>query len=129
MRESGSKAKQAALRTAAALIGLIAFIANADAQEEIKPFGKRIIGCEATKIETHPWQMAFDVIFPDGKTYLCGGSIIAHKWVLTAAHCFHDSSKAKDGRAKSRVTNIVKSGSLALMNGTKTGNVGRGVSC
>jgi secreted trypsin-like serine protease len=81
------------------------------AQEEIKPFAKRIIGCEPTEIHHHPWQVAFNVTFPDGKTYLCGGSIITNRWVLTAAHCFHKSSVPGDGRVKAGETNIVKSGS------------------
>lgn len=83
---------------------------TAIAQEEIKPVERRIIGCEKTDIKQHPWQVAFDVDFPDGKTYLCGGSIIANRWVLTAAHCFHESGKPGDGRAKSGTTDIVNTG-------------------
>ena len=101
------------LRLLLAVAGLISLVAQGVTQEEIKPFGKRIIGCEPTKVENHPWQVAFNVTFPDGKTYLCGGSIITNKWVLTAAHCFHSSSKPGDGRAKSGVTDIVKTGSWA----------------
>ena len=83
------------------------------AQEEIRPFEKRIINCEPSRIEDHPWQVAFNIDFPDGKTYLCGGSIIYGKWVLTAAHCFSNAGKPNNGRAKSGVTNIVIDGEWA----------------
>jgi len=95
------------------LFAYFAVAAPAAAQEEIRPVGKRIINCEPTKVENHPWQVAFNVTFPDGKTYLCGGSIIGNKWVLTAAHCFDSSSKPGDGRAKSGVTDIINMGNWA----------------
>jgi secreted trypsin-like serine protease len=93
-----------------AIMGLIAPSSASYAQEEIRPFDRRIIGCEPTQISKHPWQVAFNVTFPDGKTYLCGGSIIHKNWVLTAAHCFDAKSNPSDGVVKSGVTNIVTSG-------------------
>jgi len=91
----------------------LAISGPSSAQEEIRPFQKRIIGCEPTKIENHPWQVAFNVTFPDQRTYLCGGSIIYKNWVLTAAHCFEATSKSRDGVVKSGVTNIVNYGEWA----------------
>lgn len=43
----------------------------------------RIYGGEETIIDTVPWQVSLQL---HGK-YQCGGSIIAQKWVITAAHC------------------------------------------
>jgi len=61
---------------------------QASAQETIKPGGSRIVGGKRTDIKDNPWQVALIVTQSDGLSYLCGGSIIAQKWVLTAAHCF-----------------------------------------
>ena len=45
----------------------------------------KIIGGTDAAIENFPWQ----VYFTAGR-YLCGGSIIGEKWILTAAHCTFD---------------------------------------
>jgi secreted trypsin-like serine protease len=74
------------------------------AQEQIKSFGRRIVGGERTKIEEHPWQVALNVTQPDG-LYLCGGSVIASRWVLTAAHCFTPVIKRSDVKVKADATN------------------------
>lgn len=92
---------------ALALIGFacLSTIAAADDEEEIAQGGRRIVGGEATDIKKHPWQVAIDV-----KGGLCGGSIIADRWVLTAAHCFKASTVAEDVKVKTGVTNIVDDG-------------------
>jgi secreted trypsin-like serine protease len=71
------------------------------AQEEIKPFERRIVGGEKTDIRQHPWQVALRF----KSTFFCGGSIIAQKWILTAAHCFKYSASGGDWRAKAGATN------------------------
>ena len=69
------------------------------AQETIKLGGRRIVGGEKTDIKEHPWQVALNINTPKG-TYLCGGSIIKQRWVLTAAHCIEPGTQPGDVKAK-----------------------------
>jgi trypsin len=71
----------------------------AAAQEPCKD-PRRIVGGVPADIKEHPWQVAFDI-----KGGLCGGSIIAQNWVLTAAHCFGDTKQPADVRVKAGATN------------------------
>ncbi|MFW5820503.1 MAG: trypsin-like serine protease [Bacteroidota bacterium] len=48
----------------------------------------RIVGGTTVSIEDYPWQ-----VFITAGDYICGGTIIADKWVLTAAHCMYDEDK------------------------------------
>ncbi|XP_043992003.1 tissue-type plasminogen activator-like [Gambusia affinis] len=50
----------------------------------------KIVGGSFVPIESQPWIAA---IFQ--KNFLCGGSLIAPGWVLTAAHCFFDGSQTR----------------------------------
>lgn len=79
------------------------------AQEEILPAGRRIVGGEKTDISKHPWQVALNIQI-DGKIYLCGGSIVAERWVLTAAHCFKNSTRPEEVQVKAGATNYVTDG-------------------
>jgi secreted trypsin-like serine protease len=79
------------------------------AQEVIKPSGGRIVGGIPTDIRDHPWQVALLTRRPDG-TFLCGGSIIAEAWILTAAHCFGTAGSSATVRAKAGATNIMTEG-------------------
>ncbi len=45
----------------------------------------RIVGGTSVSIRDYPWQ-----VFISTGDYLCGGTIIADKWVITAAHCLYD---------------------------------------
>jgi len=51
---------------------------------------KIVGGCEVEP-NTLPWQVLILAELPDG-TYLCGGTILGPKYVMTAAHCFVDCS-------------------------------------
>jgi secreted trypsin-like serine protease len=77
------------------------------AQDKVEaPFRRRIVGGEPTDIKIHPWQVALQF---EG-TFFCGGSIIAQKWILTAAHCFEDSSRSTDWRFKAGATDYSRAG-------------------
>jgi secreted trypsin-like serine protease len=88
---------------------LFAAVLHSAAQEEIKSFGRRIIGGEPTTIDEHLWQVALNLNIND-VNYLCGGSIIADRWVLTAAHCFGSSTKPHEVKVKAGATNYQSEG-------------------
>jgi trypsin len=87
------------------LVGIATGAKLAAEEEEIILGGKRIVGGEPTTIDKHPWQVAL-AIKRGGGTLLCGGSIIAKKWVLSAAHCFLPSDPPGLLRVKAGATNI-----------------------
>jgi trypsin len=78
-------------------------------QEEIRLGGSKIVGGKPTTIQEHPWQVAIEITRKDG-TYLCGGSIIAQKWVLSAAHCFQPIAPPNAVKVKSGATNYIDEG-------------------
>ncbi|XP_065815910.1 plasminogen activator, urokinase a [Labrus bergylta] len=47
----------------------------------------KIVGGSFSPIESQPWVAA---LFQQRSGFLCGGSLIAPCWVVTAAHCFSD---------------------------------------
>ncbi len=97
------------LRVGIAILSVLLAATPIAAQEVVTPFGRRIVGGEKTDIKQHPWQVALDVKIK-GKSYLCGGSIIADRWVLTAAHCFQRTTNPGEVKVKAGVTNYVTTG-------------------
>jgi len=45
----------------------------------------KIVGGSDTSIEDFPWQIYFS-----SGNYMCGGTIISKRWIMTAAHCTQD---------------------------------------
>ena len=45
---------------------------------------KRCIGCDDTTVGEHHWMVS---IYNTRNRHVCGGTLIADKWVLTAGHC------------------------------------------
>jgi trypsin len=69
----------------------------------------RIVGGVATTIDKYPWQVALAIPTPEGNEF-CGGSLIAERWVLTAAHCFAGSAEPERSATKTNVTNYESEG-------------------
>lgn len=91
-----------------AAVFLSATIGNLSHAEEGCRDSRRIVGGERTDIKEHPWQVALEI-----EGALCGGSIIAHKWILTAAHCFGEATQPKGVRAKAAASNYRTGGGWA----------------
>ncbi|XP_034948279.1 polyserase-2-like [Chelonus insularis] len=79
------------------------FSVESQAFQELKRV-RRVIGGERAVIEDFPYQVSIQV----SKHHVCGGSIIAKKWVITAAHCINHPVSAY----------IVRAGTSYLVGGT-----------
>uniref|UniRef100_A0A8D2PPF8 Transmembrane serine protease 4 n=1 Tax=Zosterops lateralis melanops TaxID=1220523 RepID=A0A8D2PPF8_ZOSLA len=58
----------------------------------------RVLGGSPAAIEAWPWQVSLQY----RKEHICGGSIIAPGWVLTAAHCFKDKAETPSPAGRHR---------------------------
>lgn len=54
-----------------------------------------IVGGEETELAEFPWVAALSYTNGRVSKFLCGGSLINDRYVLTAAHCFKNSSSWK----------------------------------
>lgn len=51
-----------------------------------------IVGGQEADIAEYPWQVYLETSKSPNERYMCGASLIAPQWVLTAAHCVYDES-------------------------------------
>ena len=88
------------LLAAAALLAWLACGALAEADEgaalAAAKRNTRIVGGEEARPGAWPWQVNLSIKLGEGRTSRCGGSVIAPRWVLTAAHCVEGGIKPGD---------------------------------
>ncbi|XP_030076294.1 transmembrane protease serine 13 isoform X2 [Microcaecilia unicolor] len=53
----------------------------------------RIIGGTPAELGRWPWQISLHFIRGENTDHVCGGTLIAPHWVVTAAHCFFDNTQ------------------------------------
>jgi secreted trypsin-like serine protease len=70
------------------LLILLAFITICVAQKTTPQFQNKIVGGQNTTILKVPYQ----VLFQKSDSQWCGGSIISKSYILSAAHCFEEST-------------------------------------
>jgi secreted trypsin-like serine protease len=72
------------------LSALLAVFFSISANIKAETISTRIVGGE----ESTPSQWPYAVSLKYNGTHFCGGTLIAQRWVLTAAHCMYDSQDA-----------------------------------
>ncbi|KAK9308841.1 hypothetical protein QLX08_001265 [Tetragonisca angustula] len=88
------------------LLALVALATGTPINDLIQRMDGRIVGGEETTIQAAPYQVSLRV----SGQHICGGSIIAKNWIVTAAHCSTYSTSQYQVHAGS--TNVDNGGSL-----------------
>ncbi|XP_034938681.1 CLIP domain-containing serine protease 2-like [Chelonus insularis] len=58
----------------------------------------RIVGGERADLDEFPWMALLEYQKPNGRSTACGGVLISHRYVLTAAHCIKGKDLPKTWR-------------------------------
>src|SRR5208282_2189414 len=74
------------MRTSVALLFLLIFSGSSAGAEHCAVRSK-VIGGWRTSISAWPSFAGLRLRFPDRVEHICGGTVIAPEWVLTAGHC------------------------------------------
>ncbi|KAJ6663654.1 hypothetical protein lerEdw1_009733 [Lerista edwardsae] len=61
--------------------------AAAAAHLNVDDDNEKIIGGFECEPHSQPWQVRLDISYGD-ENFMCGGSLISERWVITAAHCY-----------------------------------------
>uniref|UniRef100_A0A2K6PT76 pancreatic elastase II n=1 Tax=Rhinopithecus roxellana TaxID=61622 RepID=A0A2K6PT76_RHIRO len=77
------------------------------------PSVTRVVGGEEAKRNSWPWQVSLQYTSNGNWHHTCGGTLIANKWVLTAAHCISSSRTYRVVLGRHNL-NIAESGSLTV---------------
>jgi len=89
--DAGAKTStsSAASTTAAASTSAASGTTNGSGCQCGRKKATRIVGGQNAEVNEWPWMVALSRgTDGSGQSYICGGTLIAEEWVLTAAHCF-----------------------------------------
>ena len=105
------------MRTSVALLFLLIFSGSSAGAEHCAVRSK-VIGGWRTSISAWPSFAGLRLRFPDRVEHICGGTVIAPEWVLTAGHCiFNRPGKLRIERVGDRFEDLYSHGVLQVVIG------------
>lgn len=78
------------MRTLRAVLAAAALALLAVPAASATTIAPRVVGGAPADIAAMPWMVALQLSSRSGDSWLCGGSVVASRYVLTAAHCVVD---------------------------------------